>query len=91
MKKEEVKEKKETGKMTNCYQEAGILILIGSLVIIALSVAVLFLELFNTKGSEYVTNVTVVIPFVAICIAFIAWKSYFFPKPVKTSQKKGKR
>lgn len=90
MKKEEPKvDTKE--KQTKLYQEAGLLILLGSLIIVILSIAVLLLNLFDTTGKDYVTNVTIVIPFIAISVTFLAWKMYFFPKPVEEPKKKGKK
>ncbi len=89
MKKEETVDTKN--EQTRVYQEAGLLILIGSLVIVILSIAVLLLNLFDTSGKDYATNVTIVIPFIAISVTFIAWKTYFFPKPVKETKKRGKK
>lgn len=90
MKKEEPKvDTKE--KQTKLYQEAGLLILLGSLIIVILSIAVLLLNLFDTTGKDYVTNVTIVIPFIAISVTFLAWKMYFFPKPVEEPKKKRKK
>lgn len=90
MKKEEPKvDTKE--KQTKLYQEAGLLILLGSLIIVILSIAVLLLNLFDMTGKDYVTNVTIVIPFIAISVTFLAWKMYFFPKPVEEPKKKRKK
>lgn len=90
MKKEEPKVDTKK-KQTKLYQEAGLLILLGSLIIVILSIAVLLLNLFDMTGKDYVTNVTIVIPFIAISVTFLAWKMYFFPKPVEEPKKKRKK
>lgn len=90
MKKEEQKVE-QVPKTNKVYQEAGLLILLGSLIIVILSIAVLLLNLFDTSGKDYATNVTIVIPFIAISVTFLAWKMYFFPKPVEEEKKRRKK